>query len=110
MKTTANATSHTSRNLTLCLAAACAGLGIYAVSLRLDLAALRGELAARTERDLGRARDEVAPGQLTRSEKNAAPIAEERDGLESHALGSGPLAKQTGEQPFAAFAQTFGSP
>jgi hypothetical protein len=113
MKTTAMAPSHTYRNLTLCLAAACAGLGIYAVSLHADLAALRGELAARAEQDRARPGDGVA---LMPSDENVARIAEEGDGLrrgepeESGASDSAPVTAQGGKQPFAAIAQTFGSP
>jgi hypothetical protein len=117
MQNTAHTKSTSSRNLTLCLAAACAGLGIYAVTLRSDLTALRGELdAARAEREGARRSAEVVRGQLTPLQENVARLTAERDQLRTGTPTGGSTTETTTAtaqetaNPLAMFSQAFAAP
>ena len=110
MQPTAKTMSSTSQIVTVCLAAACVGLGFYTVSLQSDLAALRGELeAARTKRDHAR-KGEVA------AVAGAGHVAQRETMPDEPAAGAGePAADRSAtpskaEFPFGAFAQTFDTP
>lgn len=115
MEQPATATSRTSRIIILCLAAACAGLGIYLICLRSDLASLRGELAAtRRQRDEVQKGGDVARAQLAPLQENVARLTKERDGLRERAsLGDAGVTAGKGaakEQPYVGFAQAFATP
>ncbi len=113
MQTRAKATAQTPRIITACLAAACAGLGFYAVTLRSDLSALRGELdATRLERDGARKGEEVARGRLVPLQENVARLTTERDQLRKRSAEPEPAktAPPASGHPMEAFAQTFATP